>query len=36
MAVLFEYYIDEEQQLQNSLTSIFGIGKSKAKKFVFK
>jgi small subunit ribosomal protein S13 len=35
MAVLFEYYIDEEQQLQNSLTSIFGIGKSKAKKICF-
>jgi len=31
MAVLFEYYIDENQQLRNSLTNIFGIGKSKAR-----
>lgn len=31
MAVLFEYYIDEKQQLRNSLTNIFGIGRSKAK-----
>jgi small subunit ribosomal protein S13 len=35
MAILFEYYINENQQLKTSLTNIFGIGKTKSKNICF-